>query len=95
MLKEKSIEYEYREYTRQPLSEDEIRDILSALDAEPVDILRKRDPAYKALGLVGKEPRDRLIALMAEHPTLVQRPIGVFQGKAVVGRPPERLLELV
>ena len=95
MLKEKGIEYEYREYTRQPLSQDEIRDILSALDVEPVEILRKRDPAYKALGLDGKEPRDRLIALMAEHPTLLQRPIGIFQGKAVVGRPPDRLLELV
>ena len=47
------------------------------------------------LGLAGEEPDDELIGAMARHPTLVQRPIGRLPGKAILGRPPERLLELV
>ena len=79
MLDGKGIEYRYREYNREPLSEKEIR-----------DVLRKND-----MGFTGEEPDKELIAAMARHPTLLQRPIGVLGDKAVVGRPPERLLELV
>ena len=94
MLDEKAIPYRYREYTREPLTEGEIREILRLLDIPARDLLRTRDPAYAELGLAG-ESDDTLIRAMAQHPTLVQRPIGRLPGKAVVGRPPERLLELV
>lgn len=90
MLNEKGIEYRYREYTREPLSETEIRDVLRKLGLRARDVLRKND-----LGFTGEEPDDKLIAAMAGHPTLLQRPIGVAGDRAVVGRPPERLLELV
>jgi arsenate reductase-like glutaredoxin family protein len=49
----------------------------------------------KKLGLTGKEPAARLVKLMAENPTLLQRPIGVHGKKAVIGRPPENLLALL
>jgi arsenate reductase len=90
LLNEKGIEHRYREYTREPLSETEIRDVLRKLGLRPRDVLRKND-----LGFTGEEPDDMLIAAMARHPTLLQRPIGVAGERAVVGRPPERLLELV
>ena len=95
MLDEKAIPYRYREYTREPLSEDELREILRLLDIPARDLLRTRDAAYVELGLTGNEPEDELIRAMARHPTLVQRPIGRRPGKAVVGRPAERLLELI
>lgn len=94
MLDEKDIEYRYRDYVKNPLTEAEIRDVLRRLDLRPKDVLRTKDPAFKELGLTGQEPDDRLIREMANHPTLLQRPIGVKGKKAVVGRPPERLLEL-
>ena len=94
MLEEKGIEYRYRDYVKNPLTETEIRDVLRRLDLRPRDVLRTKDPAFKELGLTGQEPDDRLIREMANHPTLLQRPIGVKGKKAVVGRPPERLLEL-
>ena len=94
MLDEKGIEYRYRDYVKNPLTEAEIRDVLRRLDLRPKDVLRTKDPAFKELGLTGQEPDDRLIREMANHPTLLQRPIGVKGKKAVVGRPPERLLEL-
>lgn len=95
MLDEKAIPYRYREYTREPLSEDEIRGILRLLGTSARGLLRTKDSAYAELGLAGEVPDDELILAMARHPTLVQRPIGRLPGKAVLGRPPERLLELV
>jgi arsenate reductase len=95
LLDEKGIEYRYRDYVKEPLTEAEIRDILKLLGLRPRDVLRTKDPAMKELGLTGDEPDAKLIAAMAKHPTLLQRPIGIVGGRAVVGRPPERLLELV
>ncbi len=95
MLEERGILYRYREYTREPLSAAEIRDVVDRLGLEPRELLRRRDAAYKELGLTGDEPPEVLIDRMAEHPTLLQRPIGLLRGKAVLGRPAERLLELL
>lgn len=89
MLDGKGIEYRYREYNREPLSEKEIRDVQRKLGLRPRDVLRKN-----GMGFTGEEPDEELIAAMARHPGLLQRPIGVLGDKAVVGRPPERLLEL-
>lgn len=89
MLDEKGIPYRYREYNREPLSEKEIRDVLRKLGLKPRDVLRKN-----TLGITGDEPDKELIAAMSRHPGLLQRPIGVLGDRAVVGRPPERLLEL-
>jgi arsenate reductase len=58
-------------------------------------MLRTKDPNVKELGLTGDEPDAKLIAAMARHPALLQRPIGIVGDRAMVGRPPERLLELV
>ena len=95
MLDEKGIPYRYREYTREPLTENEIRKILRLLGISARGLLRTKDSAYGDLGLAGEKPDDELIRAMAHHPTLIQRPIGRLPGKAVLGRPPERLLELV
>jgi arsenate reductase len=92
LLDEKGIPYKYREYTKDPLSEEEIRNVLSLLGLRPKDVLRVKDA--KERGLTGSEPDGELIAAMARHPTLLQRPIGIAGGKAVMGRPPENLLAL-
>jgi arsenate reductase len=93
LLNEHGIEHTYREYTKQPLSVAELRSVLAKLGMGPRDVLRKRD-ATKA-GLTGEESDESLMALMAENPRLLQRPIGVVEDRAAVGRPPEALLTLV
>ena len=95
MLDDRGVEYRYREYRKEPLSIAEIERVLSLLALPAAGVLRRRDRAFKELGLSGDEPDAVLIAAMAEHPTLIERPIGVTGNRAVVGRPPERLLELV
>lgn len=94
MLDQKGVAYNYREYRREPLDADEIRAVLAKLELQARDVLRRRDRAFKELGLRGDEAEDELIAHMALHPTLLERPIGVSGTRAVIGRPIERLLEL-
>lgn len=94
LLDERGVRYRYREYTEEPLSKAELERVLGLLGVSARDVVRKNDAAYKALGLTGQESDAKLLALMIEHPTLLQRPIGVKGQRAVVGRPPERLLEL-
>lgn len=95
MLHQHGVDFRYREYTEEPLDVDEIRQVLTALGLRAREVLRTRDAAYRALEWSGSEDEDSLIARMAEHPTLLQRPIGYHQGRAVVGRPPSRLLTLI
>ena len=95
MLEAKKIPFRYREYTKEPLTAAEIRHVLGLLGVTPSAVLRKRDKAFRELELTGEESADVLIAHMANHPTLLQRPIGVLNGKAAVGRPPEALLTLL
>ena len=68
--------------------------MLGKLGMKPRELLRKGDAANRVLGLTGDEAEDVLVQHMSEHPTLLQRPIGILNDKAVVGRPPEKLLEL-
>ena len=95
MLEKRGIPFRYRDYKKEPLSEAEIRRAVRLLGVAPGQLLRRRDRAFKQLDMTGEESDARLIELMAEHPTLLQRPIGVSGDRAVLGRPPERLLELV
>ncbi len=93
MLQDSGADYVYREYTEDPLSRRELEEIFRKLDMSPHELLRTRDA--KKLGLPTKIDDDELIALMAEHPTLLQRPILVRGKKAVLGRPVENLTKLL
>lgn len=95
MLKERDIDFVYREYTQEPLSEAELHEVLSKLGLPASAVFRKREKVGKELGLTGDEPDEVLVPHMAAHPTLLQRPIGVLGDRAVLGRPVEDLLELV
>ena len=94
MLDSKDLDFNYRDYREEPLDRDELVKILDLLGVEPREVLRTKDRANKELGLTGDEESDRLLDLMAEHPTLLQRPIGVLGDLAALGRPPENLLQL-
>jgi arsenate reductase len=94
LLKQKKVEYHYRDYRDDPLTQVELKKTLKLLGLRAAEVLRRNDKVYKELGLTGKEPEARLIGLLAKHPTLLQRPIGIAMGRAVLGRPIEALLDL-
>ena len=89
MLDERSVPFTYREYTKDPLDEAEIRDVLNRLGLTVRDVLRTRDA--KKHGFSGAEDDDTLIAAMAEHPRMLQRPILLTDKGAALGRPVENL----
>ncbi|MEZ4237221.1 MAG: ArsC/Spx/MgsR family protein [Myxococcota bacterium] len=93
MLDARGAAYTYREYTKDPLTEAELRDVLGKLGVGPRDVLRSADA--KKAGLTGSESDAELIRLMAGNPRLLQRPIGVRGERAALGRPPEQLLTLL
>ena len=93
MLREQNVAYTYRDYVKTPLDEAEIRTVLRQLDVGPRAILRGRDA--KVAGIPSDLDDDALITAMAANPSLLQRPIAVKGDKAVVGRPFERVLEVV
>ena len=84
------------QYLKTPLGEDALREILGMVDASPGDLVRK-DKYFKDLGLNAADYTsvDAVVALLAEHPRLMQRPIAVRGGRAVIGRPSENVEELL
>jgi arsenate reductase len=96
LLEDAGIPFERVNYHVDPLSEDEIRELLRKAAITPQEALRRREPIYAELGLADREADDdELIALMARHPELLQRPIVVHGQRAVLARPPERVLEIL
>ena len=94
MLDSKDLDFRYRDYRKEPLDRDELETLLLRLGVEPAAVFRRRDKVARELGLTGEEGREKLLDFMAEHPTLLERPIGVLGDRAAIGRPPENLLSL-
>jgi arsenate reductase len=95
LLNEHRIDFEYRQYKKNPLTLEELQEMLAILGEPANTLLRKREKAYKELGLKGNEDDATLLPLFAQYPALMQRPVFIHNGKAVLGRPVERLLELL
>lgn len=95
LLQEQGIEPTVVEYLKTPLAKQEINDLLSLLGISARELLRKGEAVYKELGLSDKSlSNEHLIAAMADHPKLIERPIVVHNNQARIGRPPESVLEL-
>jgi len=95
ILKENGIEAEIVEYLKDTPTEAELKEILTQLNLNAVDILRKGESVFKE-NFKGKElSNDEWIKAMVEYPKLMERPIVVKGNKAVLGRPPQKVLELI
>ncbi len=95
LLQENGIEPEIRKYATKAgrLSEEELREIAAKMgDVSPREFLRGKDAERAQLAEDATD--DEVFAAMADNPKLIQRPIGVNGGKAVLGRPNARLLEI-
>ncbi len=83
------------EYLKQPLSVAQLKMLNSMLGCPVRDMLRDTEAAYEQLGLSAPNlSDDQLYEAIANHPELMQRPIAVREGRAVIGRPPERVKAL-
>ena len=83
-------------YLETPPSATELASLLGKLGIGARQLLRSGEDEYKALGLDNPQLSDaQLIQAMVEHPKLIERPILVAGDKAVIGRPPEKVLEIL
>ena len=96
LLQENGIEPEIVRYLEDPPDADALRALVRKLGIRPRELLRTGEEEYRSLGLADESiGDDAIIEAMVAHPRLIERPILVRGDRAVIGRPPERVLELV
>ena len=89
LVREAGVDLPVRNYLDDPPSVDELRGVVALLGVRPIEIARRGEPPFAALGLNDTTPDDEVLRALADHPILIERPIVVRNGRAVVGRPPE------
>ena len=96
LLDDKGIKPDVTEYLNEPPSIDELKEILELLSLEPRELMRQHEAPYKELNLADESlSRDALIQVMIDNPSLIERPIVIHNGKATIGRPPEKILDIL
>ena len=94
ILEEKGLDADYLHYLERTATRAQLEQVLEMLGTDdPRKMMRTGEPVYKELNLKDAG-RDALFDAMVAHPILIQRPIIIKDGRAVIGRPPERALEL-
>lgn len=95
LLQEQGEAPEVIDYIKTPLDNASITEILTMLGMSARELMRKNEDTYKDLNLDNPDLSEaQLVQALADYPRLIERPIVVRHGKAVLARPPERLLEL-
>jgi arsenate reductase len=96
LLQQQGIEPEVVEYLKTPPDKATLKRILKLLGLEPRELMRSKEKEYKALSLDDPNlTNDQLIEAMIATPKLIERPIVIKNGKAAIGRPPEKVLEIL
>jgi len=95
LLEERGVDFALRAYLEDPLSPDELRSLGERLGKPVAEWVRKREKEFAEAGCSDESSEDDLVAAVAAHPILMERPILVRGGRAVVGRPPEDVLSLL
>ncbi|HEY0427808.1 MAG TPA: ArsC/Spx/MgsR family protein [Pyrinomonadaceae bacterium] len=95
LFRENDIEYENVNYFIDALSEEKLRELLKKANLSPFEVLRRKEPLFKELGLSTETPPDEIIKLIVENPGLLQRPIVEVGDRAILARPVEKALEII
>jgi len=95
LLEENGIEAEVVKYLDADLDEAMIKELLLKLDIDAIDLMRTKEDIFKELKLENVGDEGVLIRAMVRFPKLIERPIVIKGNKAVIGRPPEKIIELL
>ena len=96
LLEDQGVEPEITEYLKTPPDKATLEQILDMLGLEPRELMRTKEAEYKEQGLDNPGlSRDQLIQAMIDTPKLIERPIVIKDGKAAIGRPPEKILDIL
>ncbi|MFW2380895.1 MAG: arsenate reductase family protein [Acidimicrobiales bacterium] len=96
IAEELGVDFEERNYIKDPPDADEIRSIIAILEDEPTALVR-RDSKFKKLELTDDDvaTEDQVVDILVKHKQLLQRPVVVTKEKAIVGRPKDRVRDLL
>ena len=96
LLQDRGIEPQIIEYLKTPPDAKTLKSILAKLGMDPRALMRRKEAPYKELNLADDSlSTDALIGSMVENPILIERPIALANDKAALGRPPEKVLEIL
>lgn len=96
LLNENGVEFERLNYFIDPIPKAKLRELLGKMGISPRDLLRTREKKYKEMGLRDAAvSEEEILDAMVRHPELIERPIIEKGSRAVLGRPVERVLELL
>lgn len=94
-LEEANVDFEILKYLETPLSESELKEIINLLKISPLELIRKTEKIWKE-NFKGKDLSDEaIIKAMIDFPKLIERPIIINGDKAVVGRPTEKIADIL
>ncbi|MEO1487342.1 MAG: arsenate reductase (glutaredoxin) [Bacteroidota bacterium] len=94
-LEEEKQAFEVVKYLDEPLSKAQLESLLEKLKLEPIDLVRTQEQVWKTGYRDKNLSKSQLIDLMLEHPRLMERPIVVNGSNAVVGRPAEKIRDIL
>lgn len=95
LLNELHEEVEVVEYLKNTPSEEELRSLIKKLKIKPELLMRKKEPVFKEKFEGKKLTDDECIKAMVENPVLIERPIIVKNNKAIIGRPPQNIHDIL
>lgn len=95
LLEENGVEAEVVKYLDEELDEAMIKELLLKLDIDAIDLMRTKEDKFKELMLDKVGDEGVLIRAMTRFPKLIERPIVIKGNKAVIGRPPEKIVEFL
>jgi arsenate reductase len=95
ILEEKGIAFDTVEYLKTPLDQTELKALLKKLNLKAEEIVRKSEPLFKDKFASKKRTEVQWIKILSENPILIERPILVKGNNAIIGRPVERIIEIL
>lgn len=95
LLRDHQVEPRIVEYLKEVPTVEGLSALITLLGLSVREVMRTKEEEYKALGLKNVEDDQELLAAMVAHPKLIERPIVIANDKAVLGRPPENILDIL
>jgi len=95
ILRTKNIEFEIIEYLKDNLTKNQLKDLIEKLGIEPINLVRKNEQTWKENFKNKELTSDEIIQILSDNPKLIERPIVELNDKAIIGRPPENVINLL